>query len=191
MVEQVSPKTFDLGAVLAGVEYPTDVVDVYFDEAVAHSIAILNETMDKLAKSGDTEAYAQAETVLDALLEDMKERKYEFHIQAISSRQRRAIEAQVKATEKPTAVGPFGNTVRDPEADELYAVLLMQAMVTKIVAPNGAVIERPDYDQCVEFRESAPDFALKALENGILAMGERISKGFETAVKSTDFLSKP
>lgn len=191
MVEQVSPKTFDLGAVLAGFEYPKDVVDVYFDESVAYAISVLNEKMDKFSKLGDMEAYAAAEAALDELIGQMKDRKYEFHIQAISTRQRKAIEAQVSASKKDSPATPLAQFVRDPELDELYATLIMQAMVTKIVAPSGAVIENPSFDECVEFRGNAPEFALQALEGGILAMGERISRGFETTVKSADFLSKP
>lgn len=191
MVEQVSPKTFDLGAALSGVGYPSSVVDIYLDEAVAYSITIINEHLDKFSANGDHEAYQAAEKTLDELMEQMKERKYEFHIQAIPARQRRAIEDKVRATEKAPVIGPLGHVIRDSEADELFARLLMQAMVTKIVAPSGATIENPSFEECVEFRENAPDFALRALEDGILAMGERVSKGFETTVKSADFLSKP
>lgn len=189
MSETVNAKTFDLGAVLAGQQYPTDTVDVYFDERSTYAIGKLREQVAKLEKAND-ERYDEVKAELDALIESLVERKYVFHLTGVPSSVRNAIFDKLEE-EFPETKNEYGIVERNPERDEKFLLLMFQAYISKIVAPDGAAIESPSEAELKALRLEAPRHVVRAIEQGISALDARSTTGFETVVKSADFLSKP
>lgn len=184
-----NPKTFDLGAVLAGQSYPSEVIDIYFDEATAYSITKLSQIVKQLAVAGGQE-FDDAEKELYALIDSMKERKYEFHIQGVPNHIYLGIRDRVNA-EIPERRNSLGIAEDDPKRDELYVAMIFETFITKIVAPDGAEIVRPTLESIKDLRANAPKHALKKIEDGINNLAQSVAAGFEITVRSTDFLSKP
>lgn len=188
-MDELNPKTFDLGAVLSGMDYPEKTVDVYFNEVLAFEVARANMELNLLDGLSE-DKFKEAQDKFDALVERLAEHKYVFHLKAIPSRFKKDIADKVEA-EYPTKFSPLGMPEPDRKRDELFAELMMEAYITKIVAPDGAVIVKPGLETIKNFRSNAPEHALALVESEIISFEQDISSGFETAAKSADFLSKP
>lgn len=182
-------KTFDLGAVIAGQDYPVEIVNVYFDERTAYTISVLNEKVRELSVDGGEE-YENAEAELQKLIEELESRKYQFHLQGIPSRIRKNILDRVEA-EIPEERNGLGMVTPNPEREELFVLYMFEAYISKIVDPDGAEIVKPSLETLKDFRENAPKHALMKIEQGIADLETKTVYGFELAVKSVDFLSKP
>jgi len=188
-MDDLNPKTFDLGAVLSGQDYPEKTVDVYFNEALAFEVAKANKELQFLDGLNE-EKFKEAQDKFDALVERLAQYKYVFHLKAIPSRFKKDIAKEVDS-KFPAKFNPLGMPEPDAKRDDLFAELMMQAYITKIVAPDGAVVLKPSIETIRNFRNNAPDHALAIVESEIVSFQQDISDGFETAAKSADFLSKP
>lgn len=188
MVE-LNPNTFDLGAVLSGQDYPEKTVDVYFNESLAYEVAKANRELEFFNNLNE-DKFKEMQDKFDALVEKLAEYKYVFHLKAIPSRFKKDIDTQVEA-KFPTKFNQIGMPEQNIKRDELFAVLMMEAYITKIVAPDGAAVVKPNIETIENFRLNAPRHALALVESAIIAFEQDISAGFETAAKSADFLSKP
>lgn len=188
-MSELDVKTFDLGAVLAGQDYPEKTVDVYFNEALAYEVAQANAELSILSKIGGEE-YEKAEKVFDEMLEKISKFRYVFHLKAIPSSVRKQIEVEVEA-KFPAKTNALGMIEPNKKADELFAALMMEAYITKIVDPEGAEIVKPSLDVINELRDNAPLHVIKFLEAEIVGFSNAIATGFEVAAKSADFLSTP
>lgn len=188
-MSELNAKTFDLGAVLAGQDYPEKTVDVYFNEALAFEITKLNDEL-KFLKALDDDKYVALQDKFDKLIKEAEQFRYVFHLKAAPSRVKNDIKAQVDR-EYPVKHNQIGFPEPDPVRDRLYASLMMQVYVTKIVAPDGAEIVAPSIEIINDFMDNAPSHALAKVENAIVAFDAEVANGFEVAAKSADFLSKP
>lgn len=188
-MDDLNPKTFDLGAVLSGQDYPEKTVDVYFNESLAYEVAKVNRELNFIDSSNE-EKFKEAQDKFDALVERLAEHKYVFYLKAIPSRFKKDIAKEVDS-KFPAKFNPLGMPEPDSNRDDLFAELMMEAYITKIVAPDGAAVVKPNLETIRNFRNNAPDHALAIVESEIVSFQQDISVGFETAAKSADFLSKP
>jgi len=188
MVE-LNPGTFDLGAVLSGQDYPEKTIDVYFNESLAYEVAKANRELEFFNKLSE-EKFKEAQDKFDALVEKLGEYKYVFYLKAIPSRFKKDIDTQVEKS-FPTKFNQIGMPEQNVMRDEYFAELMMEAYITKIVAPDGAEVVKPNVETIRNFRLNAPRHALALVESAIIEFEQDISVGFETAAKSADFLSKP
>jgi len=188
-MDDLNSKTFDLGAVLSGQDYPEKTVDVYFNESLAYEVAKVNRELNFLDSSNEKK-FKEAQDKFDALVEKLAEHKYVFYLKAIPSRFKKDIDTQVEKS-FPTKFNQIGMPEQNITRDEYFAELMMEAYITKIVAPDGAEVVKPSVETIRNFRLNAPRHALALVESEIIAFEQDISVGFETAAKSADFLSKP
>jgi len=188
-MSELEVKTFDLGAVLAGQDYPEKIVDVYFNEALAYEVSKANSELNILSKIGGKE-YEKAEKIFDEMLKKISKFRYVFHLKAIPSSVRKQIEVEVE-TKCPFKINALGMPEQNKKADELFASLMMEAHIVKIVDPEGAEIIKPSLEVINDLRVNAPLHVIKFLEEEIVEFSNSISKGFEVAAKSADFLSTP
>ena len=189
MNDMANPKTFNLGAVLAGQDYPEDVVDVYFDERTAYTITVLSEQVRDLSVEGG-EKYEEADKQLQDLIASLESRKYRFFLTGVPARLLKAIVERVNV-EIPEERNSLGMVQPDPAREELYKLYMFEAFITKIVDPDGAEIVKPSLESLKELRSDAPGHVLSKIEQGIADLENKTVYGFEIAVKSADFLSKP
>lgn len=188
-MSELNAKTFDLAAVLAGQDYPEKTVDVYFNEALAFEVTKLDDEL-KFLKALDDSKYTELQDKFDKLVKDVEQYKYTFHLKAVPSRVKNDIKAQVDR-KHPQRYNQIGLPEPDVMRDRLFASLMMQVYITKIVAPDGAEIIAPSLETITDFMDNAPSHALIKVENAIASFESEVANGFEVAAKSADFLSKP
>jgi hypothetical protein len=190
MSEEVNPKTFDLASVLAGVAYPETTVDVYFNNDLAYQIATLSDELDKLSVAGGKE-YDAAQKKFDKFIDEVKQHKFTFHIKGVPAHVENSIVEKIR-NDYPSKKNAFGVVEGDnDDADKAYVKLVMQAYISKIVAPDGSVIASPSADDIDTLFNNAPQHVLSTIQDAIVRLKTKTSAGFEIGVKSADFLSKP
>ena len=191
MNEEVTPKTFDLAAALAGINYPSVDVEVYFDEALAYEIASLNEKLDLLSRSGNTEEYEKLQKTFDGFIAQVGEHKFVFTIKGVPANVENSILDSIRE-QFPVKKNALGVVDSDNTESEIaYMEMILQAYINKIVAPDDSVIDSPTIEDVRTLRKSAPAHVLKKIEDAILQLKNKTSNGFELGIKSADFLSKP
>jgi hypothetical protein len=191
MTEEVTPKTFDLASALAGINYPSVEVDVYFDEALAYEIALLNEQLDLLSRSGDTEKYQSLQKTFDNFIAKVEEHKFTFTIKGVPANIENSILETIRQ-QFPVKKNALGMAESDNvESDVAYMEMVLQAYINKIVAPDKSIIQSPTIEDIRTLRKNAPSHVLKKIEEAIIELKNKTSNGFELGIKSADFLSKP
>jgi hypothetical protein len=185
-----NPKTLDLGALLAGVELPTDTVDVYMNAAVAYAIS-KNRAAHKKAELLGEDGVEALEKEFDELVEAGEASRIVVHLKAVPKGVRKALIQ--KALDKfPAETNFMGHLVPNSERDDYHANLRWAAHIEKIVAPHAnAEAHAPTIEQVESFREQAPDASVDAIENGIVALEEGAKSGFDTLAQEHGFLSQP
>jgi len=191
MTEEVTPKTFDLASALAGINYPSVEVEVYFDEALAYEIASLNEQLDLLSRSGNSEQYESLQKTFDKFIAQVEEHKFTFTIKGVPANIENSILETIRE-QFPAKKNALGIVESDnTESDIAYMEMILQAYINKIVAPDKSVIQSPTMDDIKTLRKNAPSHVLKKIEQAIVELKNKTSNGFELGIKSADFLSKP
>ena len=183
------PITFDLGLVLAGRSYPRTEVPVYLDEEAGFQIYRADQELQRLANLKKVEEYNALEEKFQALLKQVNDQRYVFHLKGTPRKIRQDIFKKVRA-DHPEVIDSFGRVVPNPEADEQYALLTWAAHIEKIVAPDGKAMVAPSVENLQQFRELAPDTAIQAVENALSELQTGTKSGFEAAVRESDFLSE-
>jgi len=187
---ELEPKTFDLAKVLAGVDYPETSVDVYFNNDLAYQIALLNDELEKLSVVGGKE-YDKLQKEFDKFIENVEQHKFTFHIKGVPNNVENSI-AETIRVDYPTKRNALGIAESDNiEADKAYVKLVMQAYISKIVAPDGSVIASPTAEDIDTLFDNAPSHALSTIQDAIVQLKMKTAQGFEIGVKSADFLSQP
>lgn len=204
MSEDIKPDAavFDIRAVLAGRDYPEDVITFYIDEELGYKVSRVIENIEKLANTlrvvgsgNDKELIAKAEKSLndaEELLERTKAEAepYQATVRAISRGSR--FDLQSKALhEFPIKRDILGND--DPENEfkrQKYSDLLIWAShLVQIQAPSGAVQTFngiSDLEVVKGVMDSLPESAYKMIYAGIDKLWDDGNR-FEFAVQDEDF----
>lgn len=185
-----NPKTLDLGAVLAGVAYPKDVVSVYLREDVAYELNKVNEAINRAQLLGEKETLEALEKERDKLIEIGQASRLEFHLTGVSRKVRQAVVDKVDA-EFPPEFNLLGQRMPNSKADDMHANHMWSVHVEKIVAPDGSESIAPSPENIAQFREAAPDLAIRAVEAGIKQFTDGAKSGFESLAQEHAFLSQP
>ena len=186
---ELNPMTFDLAAVLAGQDYPTDTVTVYFNSALGYAIDKVREGRDLAVGLGKTKEAKELDQELEGLIKSVKGSEYTVHLTGIPQHVRKSVLAKAQAA-FPDKKNAFGIAEDNFEQDQEYTKLLWLAMITKIVDPSGATspIDEAAIDNLIKF---APARDQKSINAGINKLSEGSDAGFEFAVQELDFLSTP
>ena len=187
MAEELDYKTFDLGKVLAGIDYPETDVSVYFDEKLGFTINRLREAIDEADRRDNTTVAAELQKELDSLVEKVSAAKYTVHLKGIPEGERKAILNAVRSDMPPTK-NVWGQEEDNPAADQEFMRRLWRAMIVKIVDPEGAVSVASD-ETVQLLQEKAPRTAQMAITNAVSDLLTGSAEGFEYAAKQADFLS--
>ena len=187
MAEELDYKTFDLGKVLAGIDYPETSVDVYFDEKLGFTIKRLKDAIDEADRRDNLKVAAQLQEELDNLVSKIASAKYTVHLKGIPEGERRIILDGVRADMPPTK-NMWGQEEDNPEADQEFMRRLWRAMIVKIEDPEGAVSTGSD-ETVKLLQEKAPRTAQAAITSAVTELLTGAAEGFEFAAKQADFLS--
>lgn len=183
MSEELDHKTFDLAAVLAGADYPTLEVDVYFDERVGFELYLLRK---EIKTCEDPEAKENLQTRLEDLLEKSSESKYVVTVKGLPESARKIADA--KSRKKfDTEYNLLNQEVPNAQRDDYYNLLLWQESIVKITAPNGAVAE-PTPEEIESLRSSVGRSVVAAISEAIRDLQEGARAGFENKAQDTSFL---
>jgi hypothetical protein len=181
-----NPKTLDLGALLAGVELPTDTVDVYMNAAIAYAISKNRAAMTKAQVIGGHEVKA-LEKEYDELVKAGEASRITVHLKAVPKGVRKALIKKALDKYKPET-NFMGQMIPDAERDDYHANLRWAAHIVKIVA-GDAESGSPTIEEVANFREQAPDAVVDAIEEGIVTLEEGAKSGFDTLAQEHSFLS--
>lgn len=198
--ELLKPGTFDLRAVLAERQYPSETVEFYIDEELGYSVNKLNETMqrltDQIAKAQTAGATELAEEAAKALVEaEVKYEElrkdaepYKAVIRSISRRAKFDIQSKALHT-YPLQRDIYG---RDDSENEFARnheidVLIWASCVRSIEDPDGNV-QAIEGDRAIaeNIQDAIPESAYRVINatiDRILDDGNR----FEFAAQSEDF----
>jgi len=205
--EAKKPGKFKILDALKDRAFPAEEVEVFIDEDAAfmateveEKIKKLAETMDKAkdAKSIEELAARHEKLVerLESIVKDMGDTRYVFHIQGIPEGQREDL--YEKAVEKypiqhDSERNPFtGESERtereNPKRDRYFTVMLWQAHIKKIVAPDGSVQEGISFDEASELRRALPLASIGKITESIEKM--RIATAVFMMSTDENFLAK-
>lgn len=190
MTDAPNAETFDLGAFLAGVNYPTDEVEVFFAEDVAYALNKVNSAIKRAEILEDADALRELEGKRDELINAGLASRLVIHIQGISRRTEKDINAKVMS-EYPVETNLIGTVKPNPERAEALANLFWAAYITQIEAPNGSVLTAPGLEDIKRLRDTAPESAIETIESAINGLTTGAKGGFESLAQEHGFLSQP
>lgn len=187
MSEELNPGSFDLLSVLSGREYPTLEVPVYFNEKLGFAIHELTKMLTTLTQLGETGEVAATNERLATLVEQAQSEKYVLTLKQVPEGVRRDI---LNKSEKkfPTKRNLLGQPEANPEGDEYLTILLWDAYIQTITAPDGAInlVGEPEVRALFE---KAPSTVHQAINQGLQELQNGSKAGYEFAAKEIDFLS--
>lgn len=190
MSDSISPRSFDLAAVLSGRSYPEVEAPFYLDEVAALKLARRERLLNRLELLRDEEKAKEVAADVAALKQSVRDSRYVCHLRGIPSKLRQDL--LKKATEKyPNERDFLGQVQENDDRDELYTNLLWHAMIERIESPDGAVQAGLTLEQVESIRGSLPHSALVAIQEGVSELLSGAKAGFESAVQDSDFLSQP
>lgn len=182
----VNPRTFDLGAALAGITYPEETIPVFFDQALSYELA----NLDRKIRIADGEALKKLTALRNELIEKTKSAAILVKLRGVPRELRKATLDSVTA-EYPIEYNAFGQAQPNPEADDVYARKIWALHLVSITGPDGSVLEPVTEADVDMFRSKAPDTAIGAVEQGIARLTDDTKTGYDTAIRDIDFLSRP
>lgn len=186
MTEELDHKTFDIIAVLAGRDYPTLEVPVYFNEALGFELFKLEEKR-RNALLLDAEEAKEIDEEYQKLVKSTVDEKYIARLKSIPEQIRRDIHVSV-AKEFPTKKNFMGQEDINPEGDEAFTKKMWRAYLQAVVSPDGAV-SLVDEATVTALYEQAPASFHEAVNGGIAELQTGSKAGFESAAKELNFLS--
>lgn len=187
-MSELNHKTFDLAAVLSGIDFPEHVVTVFLDERVGFEIYKAEEALRNAEIRGNEEVLKRVAAELDALREKRKDIAYKVTLRGIPESTRKACDAQARK-EFPPEYNFMGQVTPSPERDDLYNRLLWSYSIVKFEDPSGAVAIMSD-DLVRQLREDAGRTVFRTIADGIRELEEGTKSGFESDAQDVDFLSE-
>lgn len=184
---ELDHKTFDLGAVIAGINFPEEVVTVHFDESLGYNINKAEVALRAAEIRGDAELVASIDTQLSDLREQAKNSTYKVTLRGLPESDRKA--CNKKARDKFEVEYSFlGQPTPNPDRDDYYNALLWVKSITRFEDPSGAS-SVPSEENVLAIRAGAGRTLISRIAAGITELVEGAKAGFESAAQDVDFLS--
>jgi len=186
MAEELNHETFDLAAVLSGIDYPEEEVHVYFNQKLGYAINRLNEAIAEAERREDSDTAKELQGDLDELLDKVKDSRYTLLIRGISEGTRRGILKNVRE-EFPPKRNMLGMEEDNLEADEAFTRRLWSVSIVKVTDPSGAIsLMSEELAQLLQDKAPAP--AQEAINSAMAKLSDGSKAGFEFAAQEVDFL---
>lgn len=183
---ELDHKTFDLAAVLAGRDYPEEVISVYFDEKLGHTITTVRNAALEAQRRGDDALAAELQADLDELQSKVKSAEYKVHLRGVPENLKTAARVEVQKAH-PQERDLWGRPLDNLEADMLYTRKLWALMIVKVEAPDGA-ISLMDEGLAQKMLDEAPKKAQEQITTAVTSLSDDAAAGFEDAAKQAPFL---
>lgn len=208
VAEAKKPGVFSIVNTVKGRGYPKSTVDVYISEDIAHKAAQVEEMLGEIQNQMDSKSTSPNELKSlskhheklieqkEALLQEISNDKYVFHITGIPEGERDSIEK--KAYQKYPAKydndrNPFTGEstkkeINDPDRQRFFTVLLWAAHIEKVVNPNGDEQKGITPEEAQELRNHLPVASISKITEAI----EKIRAATAVFMMSVneDFLAK-
>lgn len=185
---ELNHKTFDLAAVLSGINFPEHTVTVYLDERVGFEIYRAEEALRNAEIRGNEDALKKIAAEIDALKEKRKDVAYKVTVRGIPESTRKACDTQARK-EHPVDYNFMGQATPDPARDDLYNHLLWVASVVRFEAADGSVAVVTE-DLVKQLREEAGRSVIQIISRAIDELVTGTKAGFESDAQDVDFLSE-
>lgn len=175
-------------------EMPTDVVDIYLDEAAGHRINKLE--VDRLMKAGNDEQVALINKQIEHEIESAQASRYRVHLTGITNDVYDAIidEAEkefpyeYRETRNPLTMRLEREVVPDEKRQTFFRVHYWAASIVKIEGPDGSVDENITPEFAAILNAKAPVIALARIQHAIDEL--RMASDWMDKLAGDDFLVK-
>lgn len=179
---------------LASREMPTDVVDIYLDEAAGHRINKLE--VDRLMKAGNDDQVAIINTQIEHEIEKAQKSHYKVHLTGITNDVYDAIideaekEFPYEYTESrnPLTMKTERNVVFSEKRQTFFRVHYWAASIVKIEGPDGRVDDNITPEFAAILNAKAPVIALARIQGAIDEL--RMASDWMDKLAGDDFLAK-
>lgn len=185
---ELNHKTFDLGAVLSGLDFPETEVKVYLDERVGFQIYQAKEALRQAEIRGNEETLAKIAEELDSLEEKKASSAYKVTVRGIPESTRKACDAKARK-EYPVEYNFMGQATPSPERDDLYNLFLWQYSLVKFEDSTGSVAVLSE-ELVKQLRDEAGRSVFRTIADAIRELEVGVKAGFETDAQGVDFLSE-
>lgn len=182
-----NPNILDLSDVLAGIGFPEEVVDVYFDESIGYEIYKAEKALRLAEIKGNEETLKRVSEDLDKLKEQVKGTAFKVTVRGLPESTRKACDKRAK-DEFPVEYSFMGQPEPSSERDDLYNSLLWGQSIVKVEDPSGAV-GVPDEKFIMQLREKAGRTVIATISGAIDELVTGAKSGFESSAQDVDFLS--
>lgn len=184
---ELDHKTFDLGAVIAGIGFPEETVTVHFDEGLGYRIHKVEEALRGAEIRQDAIRVTELDSELVELKQAAKETAYKVTLRGLPESDRKSCDK--KAREKYEVEYSFlGQPTPNPDRDDYYNSLLWAKSIVRFEDPSGAS-SVPSEKNILDIRENAGRTLIARIADGINNLIEGTKAGFESAAQDVDFLS--
>lgn len=187
MTEALDHKTFDLGAVLAGIGYPEKTFPVWFDERIGWQIYEATEYLRTAEIRGNEQELAAAYDELDKLKESAKNTCFKVTVRGLPESTIKACNAKAEA-KYPVDYNMIGQPTPNSDRDDMFNTLLWIESIVKIENPKGEV-NLPDEKTHELLRTKTGRSVVSTISNAINELIQGTSAGFESAAREVSFLS--
>lgn len=195
MAEAASqPGTFSFIDRLRGRNYPTEVIEVYLDEAKGYELIKLEE---EASNTKNDKRLKDIEDKIAALHTELRADAYFIHLQAIPSERYDELVDEANETIPPEfeeTTSPLnGRVTREQKPSEeraaLFTALQWSAFITKVVDSSGAVADSISSDDVTLWRVNLPVEAVIKVDKTINKL--RMVTAWMDGVQDESFLATP
>lgn len=176
-------ETFDLSDLTSGISYPKDEVVITIDEDAAYQLAGVEKALLKDPENSDLEEQRKE------LVTRAANSRYIFRLQG---HPRSALMVAFEDVNErfPVEYGSFGKVKPNPERLEAEMDVVWATHIVEIEDPQGRKAQVNSEEEARDLRRGIPPFASEAVMEAINNLTDNVTKGFESLVMETDFLSK-
>lgn len=185
---ELNYETFDLRAVISGINFPETTITVHFDESLGYQIYHLEKELHMAEIQDNKDELAQLNKDIENLKEKARASAFKITLRGLPESTRKACDAKARA-KFPVEYSFLNQPVPNPERDDYYNTLLWASSITKVEDPQGRVA-LPTEEHILALRSSVGRTVVKAISEGISELIDGSKAGFEKAAQDVDFLSE-
>ena len=177
---ELDHKTFDLIEALRGTAFPEHTFPVWFDSKAAYDV-------DRLAREFEVageDDRSRLEGELREARQRLGESRYEITVRGFPTHIAEAITQSVMKKYNIRPGQPLSSAALDAYTNKLWATYIVQ-----VESPTGEILSPVSQAEVEALLELAPADAINRIRSGIGTLEGGVSRGFELAASSTDFLS--
>lgn len=191
--EASTPERFSFVDRLASRDYPTEVIEIYLDEAAAYRMARL-ESQLSVTTDGDQANVIQEQ--IEYLRRKAIASRYLLHLEGISSEEYDAVVDEATAefpleyvdSRNPLTFKTDRTVVENPDREAFFRIHLWAKFIRKVEDAEGRIDDNIDAEWVAQLNKKAPLMALVKIQGAVELL--RMTTDWMDKIQDEDFLVK-